>query len=284
MSVSFIHKSGWHMARTKPSLPSSTQETRGPEGRAHRTAPDCASARGGRAVHIRLRKWQLRNRGIRSRLQNHSCGKRAVFSPAPLSISHPNPQLPTPQQAGVSSPAGVVNTPLIVLLWCHLRMAGGEKLLQQHPAAGLSPGCTVGIHLQAHTQGSAAAPGLPEVLPSPTFRNLPHLSPVFPPGLTVQGCGISPGSGHRGLRRQEWAASSAVGSSTPWRLRRSLLASPSKSPHNPDTRPRNWGDSCTRTRVPGSSKWTNDPPSPGQGWEDRRCAVTIPANRKHSVC
>lgn len=100
----------------------------------------------------------------------------------------------------------------------------------------------------------------------PPSPSLPAMTPLPPSGcpalLTAQGCGRSPGSGHRGLRRQEWAASSAVGSRTPWRLRRSLLASPSKSPHSPATRPWKWGDSCTSTRVPGGIIKSD----PQRGW------------------
>lgn len=108
--------------------------------------------------------------------------------------------------------------------------------------------------------------------PHPGFQQLPPSTlPPSPAILTAQGCGRSPGSGQRGPRRQEWAASSAVGSRTPWRLRRSLLASPSKSPHRPATLPRSWGDSCTRTRVPGQRVWQggSGDGSGGllQGWE-----------------
>ena len=129
-------------------------------------------------------------------------------------------------------------------------MALGKEGLQQHPTAGTGPAGPVGIHLWAQPRGSARLVTAPSLW-NPHPRFLPLSPPYFLPILTEQGYGRSPGSGQRGLRRHEWAASSAVGSRTPWRLRRSLLASPSKSPHSPATRPWNWGDSCTRTRVPG---------------------------------
>lgn len=171
----------------------------------------------------------------------------------PVSLSSPSP----PPHTGPSlspglplSPAGIVHTPLVVLLWGHLRMAPGKEWLQQHPAAGASPGGPVGIYLWAQRGGPARSLRSTQPAYPLGFCSCPHSLSHLLPLLTVQGWGRSPGSGQRGLRRQEWAASSAVGSRTPWRLRRSLLASPSKSPHSPATRPRNCGDSCTRTRVP----------------------------------
>lgn len=111
------------------------------------------------------------------------------------------------------------------------------------PRSGREPSQPGGCSPADTAPGSSQTPSFPQLPP----HSLPPVLPV----LTVQGCGRSPGSGQSGLRRQEWAASSAVGSRTPWRLRRSLLASLSKSPHSPATRPRNCGDSRTRTRVPG---------------------------------
>lgn len=175
--------------------------------------------------------------------------------PSPDQHSHARPGFP-----GLPlSPASVIHTPLVVLLRGHLRVAPGKEWLQHQPAVGAGPTGPVGVHLWGHPRGPArpllSTPPL-EPPPTPGSSSCPLLpSPPLLPILTAQGCGRSPGSGQRGLRRQEWAASSAVGSRTPWRLRRSLLASPSKSPHRPATRPRSWGDSCTRTRVPGQRVW-----------------------------
>lgn len=165
---------------------------------------------------------------------------RRVPRPAPLTRRH---HTHTARSAAVGAPPRGTGQRVAAAL---PRSGRGPSRPGVHSPAGMPP-WTSQTPVQHPTSGTTPTPasGSCPLPPSPTLR----------PILTAQGCSRSPGSGQRGPRRQEWAASSAVGSRTPWRLRRSLLASPSKSPHRPATLPRSWGDSCTRTRVPGQRVW-----------------------------
>lgn len=134
---------------------------------------------------------------------------------------------------------------------------GGVRLSSRPPPPHTPPTLTPGLVLSpsAWHQAQSGCSSTPQrseprrpgghspVGPALWTRSLRSAQPPFPPAfcscthsrsrlpslLTVQGCGRSPGPGHRGLRRQEWAASSAVGSRTPcgsagphWHLHQSL--------------------------------------------------------------
>lgn len=228
---------------------------RGPRaGHTHGRAPGCASAQRAHAGHTHLHTWQWPSRDTHSHPPNHSCG-RDCSAPGPPPHPQPTHSHPVPRLAPLTrrhhahtARSAAVGAPL---------HGTGQRATVASPRSGRGPSWPGG-RSPAGRAGPHHGPARPHlqapslwILPPAGFCSCPHSLPPFPPMLTVQGCGSSPGSGQRGFRCQEWAASSAVGSRTPWRLRRSLLASPSKSPHRPDTRPRKCGDSCTRTRVPG---------------------------------